>query len=762
MHAQLLRLHHALRDWSFKYGKLVVPVALGILALGLIYWRIVRGYSPPVSYVPWPEPPGWVQQLYTIRWIVRAVLVVSGLGLAYVEWTAGAVSSLLQKALATRSSQILLIGLLAVIIGTYIFQPGNYVVDEHRPNVSAVWAVQETIKQGQWFVYWTTYVHMGGPFMQFHNSFCYYFAALISLIVPDFFDTAEISAYLLFIASGFTMYLFVRQLTTSKLGGLVAAIAYCGSYYRFEIMSFSANLPIDGMLFALWPLQFYLIERICSSPRTLERPESYLLAISAGAQLWNHPLHGAWMVGLGVLYAVIRVPYPSSLSWWQRSARLAGLIGAHVGGVFIGIYQILPILYESNLVPAQPQAKGVGLEYILDAKIATGWEGHYISASILICAVLGIALIIIMKQSQAYAIIVQALLPLLLAITPYYLPVIVDLLNSIPFGNLVYARSAHRYMYVAFGPLAALVGVFVHLAPSFWKKMTKSKLAQIFASWPLERLSILIAAIILIENVPLTMWYSYKSPDSYLNNTTGRWPIITTLAQTTEKTSRVFDATEGLTPSFLYPMLTGHPSLSGHGEDAPPSITTSRHFAKLITADIARGHISNDTANLLYQLNIGYLITNGVDLNLPELELVQRTDSATLWRVPSHSPITATTRPSSDNRVAVTVPAGGDVPVTVTRHIETATTVTLDFSLPERAFIQLAYSAYPYQKVLLNGLPVTVKPTPLGLIGFWAEPGTHTVQVLPELSPLRKITLAVSATSLLVAAALIVYPNRQR
>jgi hypothetical protein len=129
---------------------------------------------------------------------------------------------------------------------------------------------------------------------------------------------------------------------------------------------------------------------------------------------------------------------------------------------------------------------------------------------------------------------------------------------------------------------------------------------------------------------------------------------------------------------------------------------------------------------------------------------MQRTDYASLWRVPWHSPIVTSRQPSANYAVEIRLPEGGDVPVTITRQVETTTTVTMDFSLPERAFVQLSYSAYPYQIVLLDEQEITVTPTPLGLIGFWVEAGEHTVKILPELSPLRKITLAISGLTFLI------------
>src|SRR5262249_11359215 len=152
------------------------------LALGLIYWRIVRGYIPDEEWVHWPAPPDWVAYLYSARWLVRGLLVAVGLALIFLEAYIQAVSHLLQTILKKRGLTAGLLVIFTAILATFVFQPGNYVVADNRANVSMPWAVLQLIRQGNWPVIWTTYVHMGSPFMQFHNSLYYYAAALLGLI----------------------------------------------------------------------------------------------------------------------------------------------------------------------------------------------------------------------------------------------------------------------------------------------------------------------------------------------------------------------------------------------------------------------------------------------------------------------------------------------------------------------------------------------------------------------------------------------------
>lgn len=724
----------------------LVVIFLGVIALELIYWRIVRGYIPDQSWVHWPEPPAWVAALYAARWAMRALLAIVGLGLVWFEWQGRSVSTLLTKILANPRPTVLFLLILNSLLATFVFQPSSYIVADNRANVSIPWGVLQLLKQGNWPIIWTTFVHMGSPFLQYHNSLYYYPAALLGLLVPDFFIVSEIMAFLLFVGSALAMFLYVDELAGSKLAAFVATVAWCGSFYRFQQIALGANLPLTTTL-AAWPILFYFIERTIKSEGWAQLYNLTWVTLTAGAQIWAHVLQGGWLIPLGLLYSVVRITFQTATPTFKKFKQFGALVLAHLGGVLIGSYLLAPLAFESNLVPATtPRVAGLGLEDILDFRRV--WEGGYLSYSILLLACLGLILIIAFKYRPAYAITFQAVTLFAVIFGPHYAPWINDILAVVPLGKFVYARGASRYLMVFFGPVATLAGISVQLLVNWaqnWAPLTQWRL-KCGLMWPVQ-IALVAASLILAENIPLTLIVNYKSPDSYLIDTTGRWPLIATLAATPDKTARVLDVSEGVGPSLLYPMLTGHPSLSGNYEEAPDSFKTSTRLLQLLQADLKNGAVSTQTKDLLYQLNIGYLITDGTNLDLKDLERVQRSDSATLWRVPNHSPVIATQSPTANGEVTVQLPSGGDVPVTDLQVTETAATVALQFSLPQSAFVQLSYSAYPYQQVRMDGQVMPTTETPLGFIGINAGPGPHSVMIEPELSPWRKVTLPLSYAS---------------
>ena len=738
---------------------------MGLLSLGLLYWRIVVGYSPVTSYVRWPDPPPWVHTLYAARWVVHAGVTLAGAFLVYAECSAQAASRWLRRLLARRSSTLALVVLSTLLFGSFLLQPGNYIVADYAANVTTPWLVVELLRRGEWFPFWTTVGHLGTPFLQFHYSIYYHYVALVSVLVPDFFAATEIAALILFVLSGCFMYLYVQQLTHSRLAAVVSCVCWSASFYRVSRLSLGGNYPLDGIFFGLWPLHFYLIERVLEVPPTRRRVWWCALALCSALSLWNHVLHGAWMAPLGVLYALTRL-------WPERShgkhvlQRLGPVLGAYVAGVLMSLYQVLPILIESNLVPAHSVPNAIGMADILDPRRT--WYGGYIGYAILGLSLLAVIAIPVTRYTPGYAIAVQAVLGFGLTFAPRYFPWLPSALDAVPLGSLVYVKGAMRYLFITFGPLTVLVGILAHVLPTFIRRAARTHFPpNALGGWPsnpwvFERAALLVMFLVLLEALPLSLMVNYRAPNDNLFGHTGRLPLLAVLAQKPDKTARVFDVADRLTPSYVIPMLSGFPSLGSHYEEAPDSFRTLRSLDDLIHADVAAGAFRSHTLALLRQLNIAYLITAGVGHvghPLSGVHPVAHSESATLWHVAGATPIVATKAPMADGRV---VTGNADaVPVTIIRHRDDWIVVEITFDLSQRAFLQVAYSDYPNQTLSLDATRVAATPTPLGLIGVWADPGIHTLVITPGLSRLRQRCLIAGVLVTLIVFSALCWPRNK-
>jgi uncharacterized membrane protein YfhO len=80
--------------------------------------------------------------------------------------------------------------------------------------------------------------------------------------------------------------------------------------------------------------------------------------------------------------------------------------------------------------------------------------------------------------------------------------------------------------------------------------------------------------------------------------------------------------------------------------------------------------------------------------------------------------------------------------------------VRMDYELSSTAYLQLSYSYYPYLRVRIDGEEVETFPTAFGLIGLHSPAGGHNLEIVPYLSPLRRVVLAINVAALLLLALL--------
>ncbi len=764
------------RKWAAQYGQIIVWATLIFFAFDLLYWRIIRGYTPPVSYVPWPPAPDWVETMYAGRWALRVLEAAGGVTLLYLEVIDQSLSRWVRARLESRTQTACWIIGAGLLLGSYLIQPGHFAPGDATAHIGTPWALRQSMIDGQWFVFWTNYAYLGNPFTQFYSPAYYYLVAITSFLIRDFNVSAEVVLLIAHGLSALAMYLYVRQLTGSRVAGAVAAVTWSATFYRYHLAMILGKLP-TALFVSLWPLQFYLIEKLIAA-RDGERKFWAGLALTIGAMFWTHMLYGGWMILLGCFYTLCRLAIPWQPKRFKESfMRLLLITMAHGVGAMTALYYLIPSFTEKQAVNGGPLGAGFGLPTISLAHVMifkesylSDWFGGFVGNTIIAFAIEAILLILILRYSVALALLIQFALVSLLTFLPYYAPTVFDsLFAAIPFGNIVYsAKTPGLYLIVLIGPASALAGVSVHLlveAKQRWleaRSHTSSFWESIYHNLPAERIGLTVSLILLLELVPLSLWVNIKYPDYYSGVDLGRAPILKYLAEQKDKRDRVVDAnTGGMNNWYYLAMMTEHPGLIGHTPDGPKEIH-SRIFnlTELLEKQVPSGTLSQEVIHLLDQFDIGYVITSASVKQLNNFDRVMQTEIAALWHVRDHAPITATKTLRENNRLPVE-DSHENIRSTILEYTFDSYRAQLNFSLPQRAFVQLAYSAYPYQKVILDGQPIQVTPTALGLIGFWAEGGTHAVTVTPELSPLRQWTLAVSAITTILLIVMIVLPIRR-
>ena len=753
----------AIDPWWSPRLPTIAAAAFAVVVASVVYWRIVRGYLPIWSYVPFEAPPDWVQALNAWRWLVRVIVAGALAVLAYAEWAAKLPSGWLRGLLENRKRLMLAILAASVLFGSYYLQPGHLAAGDAMPHVGAVWVLGQSIEAGQLLPYWSNYAALGHPFLQFYSPLFYYIVLAASFVFHDLDSAAQIVLLAAHVLAAFAMYHYVHELTGSKLASLVAALAWSSSFYHYHNAVALGKLP-TALFIDLWPLQFFLIERLLAGTGPRLRSAA-ALALTVGAMLWTHMLYGGLAIVFGVVYAATRSLAPGPVGSIRRAVgRLTEVVLAHLAGALTALYYLIPVFAERHHVVGAPLEykfllPPVGLEgvYIFQGGYPASWFAGYIGNTIIGFGLLAGMLIIVGRYQRGIAVLGQLGIAAFMAFAPYYAPGLFDaIFQNLPLGVLGYSiKSAGGYLIFLIGPITALVGICSYLlaelarAPSVKLRWAKLGLAP-------ERVALLVAALVLLELVPLSLRVNSKYPGNYSGAFPDRQPIVEALSRSSDPAARVIDANGSMYNWFYASMLTGHPGLIGHTPDTPRSMGVSvEQVMQRVAGDARTGGLMPETAGLLYQLDIGYAITDAAILRIDGLDEIARTATAVLWRVPHHAPLVASQAPVIGKQLEVSLPQGGDVPVLITDHRFSATSVALNFSLQQRAFVQLAYRAYAFQQVMLDGSPVTVIPTGLGLIGFWAEVGSHAIRVTPYLSPLRQATLLVSALAALLAFGLL-------
>lgn len=744
----IVRSLNRIDPFAFKYRNQLVTIGL-LLQVGLIlYWRVARGYWPIDPYESWEGlAPGWAQSLYTWRWLVRILQVGLLIGLGLLEWRAAAVSTWLQSVLQTRRRQLGLLAGLAVALLTYFFQPGNIATGDAYGHIPSAWVVRQAWQEGWWFVFWSNFTHLGGPTFQFHNSAYYYLVALVSYVVPDFSDANELTLFILYSISLCGFFLFLHELSSSKRVAFWGTLAWGATFFHYHVAVELARLP-TAMFMAGLPFQFFLTEKLLRARGDRLRWLAGL-ALTLGLLIWVHALYGSISIGIAILFGILHGLNLRGLNLSIQLQRI-GLVTLACGlALFIAMYQVVPLIAEWGLLSPNTSSQlnnlppnDLTLAMVLDP---ASWRGGFIGNSILLIGCLSGLVVAALRYRRAYSISLLLFVLILIQFDPG--PTwISQILGYVPLGRslarVIYYRP-EAYLMFSVVCVAALFGWASHLLTLLWR-LYQHKTGRRWKILGLpERMSLVLGAVVLVEILPLT-WNNHKRPDIYVEEVPNLGQLYEVLAQRPDVTRRVINLQTGSNPSFMIPMLTGHPSLFGHAQDDPPATVATLHKILTLATQTARQRTLNvDAAGLFKQTNIGYLITDSTVPEIAGLTRLASTDYSTLWQVPGGEPLVIVDRQTGELWSDST-----DI-LTIRSNSETNDTATVQYTLKQSAFLQLAYSAYPDQVVALDGQSIANSPTPLGLIGFESTAGDHTVTIMSGLSLVRRVCLLTSVSATL-------------
>jgi hypothetical protein len=196
---------------------------------------------------------------------------------------------------------------------------------------------------------WNPYTGNGGPLLADHQSAVFYPLNLIWAIVPA--DHAMgLSLFLHVVLAGWLMYALARELRLSRLGGLVAALAFACSSYMVARGSFLTEISALPWLPLLWFAGRRLMQRPSLSNAALLAGGVALQFLAGHAQTWFYSLCALLLYATWV--GLVRGWLPGHLSWRRLSpyaVRYALLALAVLWGMALAAAQFIPTLELSQV-----------------------------------------------------------------------------------------------------------------------------------------------------------------------------------------------------------------------------------------------------------------------------------------------------------------------------------------------------------------------------------------------------------------------------
>jgi hypothetical protein len=395
-----------------------------------------------------------------------------------------------------------------------------------------------------------------------------------------------------------------------------------------------------------------------------------------------------------------------------------------------------------------------------------------------------VVLAIANRYRKAAGLIVWLGITAYLSLGPRYLP-FDEIMNRVPFGNFVYAiRSPGKYLIFGEAALAALAGAGVRqLAVSLraWRRRLPWLAGLVMRSG--ERLALLASALIAGEMLFWSLQVNSLYPETWVGARAGYAETLEWVRQTGDRTSRLLNTSVG---DLEATALSDQPAFNSHNEESLPSKRLFWETIDLMDDDAADDELSARTRDGLYLLDVGYIVT---ELGLPPDPAWQAGLSSppfSAWQVAEHSPAIAApvlaqhetsfslkqiedmhidrennsaaflpvqTMPAAAGEVALAA-SRAPLQLTVIGYRVNLTSVVLDYEVSDAAFLQLAYSAYPYLEATLDGKSHEYFRTGFDFVGLATPAGSHRVELRPVLSPLRQAANALDVIGLLLIGVL--------
>ncbi len=260
--------------------------------------------------------------------------------LLVLERRSARVTLFLSYALSNKLRAILFFTLCALVATRYYFSPGGLSWGGDAPqHILYTEITRQIISSGEWPI-WTNALGTGSPYTQFYGFLFFYLTALISICTDSLSLSIKVVLAASQILSGLGVFALVSQLTRSRKAGFFSGLVYILCVWHVQHIIVMGRLPLS-LFYALLPWPFYFFERARKGKLWVNSLSSSLIL---GLLAFTHPGYAFWAIVLYSLYALGRIIQPSS---FRLSYLYSALISLFIG-LISGSYLTLGMWVEKG------------------------------------------------------------------------------------------------------------------------------------------------------------------------------------------------------------------------------------------------------------------------------------------------------------------------------------------------------------------------------------------------------------------------------
>ncbi len=234
---------------------------------------------------------------------------------------------------------LILISLLPLIS---ILRKGTYESGDLTIHAGFAMSFYESLKDGNFIPRWSSQIiyGYGYPLFIFVYPLPYYLTSFFHFIGFSFISSLKLILALSFIASGITMYFFIKEELRNKYSAFIAAVIYLFSPYHLVDLHFRAAVG-EVIAFAILPFCFFAIKKMSqniSYEWFLVSSVSFSLLILShqAISLISAPFIIAYILYLWIIKNRKKIKYIFSYSL------------SLVAGLFLSSFYWIPVIFESR------------------------------------------------------------------------------------------------------------------------------------------------------------------------------------------------------------------------------------------------------------------------------------------------------------------------------------------------------------------------------------------------------------------------------